>query len=195
MNKPSWFQPLDLIPLLFAVGCAVYAFAVGYDAKHHAEAGALLIVVPTLMWLIWGYGMWRRKKFLDSCVWYPTYKIMLQPEGWLPPAEEELDNFVTSVVRAWTTHYPTANRILRSRVKWVYMRKNMDEKPIKPSWGLAKGITIAGGSVLYVDYNTKLDTIEKTALAHELGHVIQGLATGVWDQAAHHAFSKKNHLR
>jgi hypothetical protein len=48
---------------------------------------------------------------------------------------------------------------------------------------------------MYVDYDYKLDPIEKTALAHELGHVIHGLATGGWDQAEHHAFTKKNHLR
>lgn len=195
MRKPSWFQPLDLIPLLFAVGCAVYAFVVGYEAEHRVEAGALLVVVPVLMCAIWGYGMWRRKKFLDSCVWYPAYRIMLQPEDWLPPASQEFEYFIQRVAASWRPFYPTADLLLRSRVKWVYMRKNMDEKPINPNWGLAKGITIAGGSVLYVNYNDRFDTIERTAMAHELGHVIQGLATSSWSQAEHHAFSKKNHLR
>lgn len=195
MNKPSWFQPLDLIPLLFAAGCAIFAFAHGFESEHQTQASVLLVLVPSLIWLIWGYGMWRRKKFLDSCVWYPTYRIMLQPEGWLPPTEQELDAFVASVVRAWIPHHAAAERLLKGRVKWVYMKKGLDEKPINPNWGLAKGITVAGGSVIYVDYNSKLDTIERTALVHELGHIIMGLSTGSWNQAEHHAFTKKNHLQ
>jgi hypothetical protein len=195
MNKPSWFQPLDLFPLLLPVLAAAFAFIVGFEADHHTQAGIMLVAVPVLMWTIWGFALWRRKKFLDSCIWYPNYRIMLQPENWLPPAESEFDNFIQSVARSWTPFHPGAERLLKSRTKWVYMKKGLDEKPIKPSWGLVKGITVAGGSVIYVDYNEKLDTIEHTAFAHELGHVIMGLATGEWDQATHHAFTKKNHLR
>lgn len=195
MKKPSWFQPLDLFPLLLAAFCGIYPFVVGFEAKYKAQAIALLIIVPSLIWIIWGWMMYLRKRFLDSCVWYPTYRIMLQPENWLPPAEPELDNFIASVIRSWTPFYPAADRILKGRVKWVHMKKGLDEKPINPNWGLAKGLTMAGGSVIYVDYNEKIDAIEKTALAHELGHVIMGLATGVWNQNAHHAFSKKHGLR
>lgn len=197
MKKPSWFQPLDLIPLLLPVVVAAYAFIHGYEAKQHEQAGALLIAVPVLMWGIWGYVMWLRKRFLDRCHWFPTYGFMIdtENEGYLLPAEQEFDAFVASVVRSWTPFHPAAERIMKGGVKWLYFRKNMDEKPINPNWGIAKGITIAGGSVMYVDYNSKVDAIEKTALAHELGHVIHGLATGEWIQAEHHAFMKKNHLR
>lgn len=197
MKKPSWFQPLDLIPLLMPVLAAAYAFIHGYEAKDHTLAGVALVAVPVLMWTIWGGAVWRRKKYLDSCTWFPKYGFIIDTENetYLLPAEQEFDDFVASVIASWKPFHPTAELLMKKNVKWLYFRKDMDEKPIKPSWGLNKGITVAGGSAIYVDYNFRLDPIEKTALAHELGHVIRGLATGVWDQVEHHAFMKKNHLR
>ena len=201
MNKPSWFQPLDLIPLLFPVLAAVYAFAHGFEAAHPTQAGALLIAVPVVMWTLWGIVVWQRKKWLDRCYWFPTYRCLVDTEksdgndGYLPPAAHEWDTFIATVAQAWTPFHPAADRLLRIRTKVIYFRKGLDEKPISPKIGLVNGLTVAGGSTLYVDYDSKLDVLEKTALAHELGHVIHGLATGGWDQSEHHEFAKKNHLR
>lgn len=197
MNKPSWFQPLDLVPLLLAAGAVLYAFLHGFETEHRVQATILLIVAPVLMWLIVGYGWYLRKRYLDSCIWYPTYGFMLDTnnEEYLPPAEQEFDAFVTEVVNSWRPFHPAAERIMKSHVKWVYFRRDLNEKPISPRIGLVKGITVAGGSVMYVDFEFKYEPLKKTALAHELGHAIRGLATGVWDQEEHHAFTKKNHLR
>lgn len=197
MNKPSWFQPLDLIPILVAVGSALYALIGGFEAANKTQATVLLILVPGLMMAIVAVSWWQRKKYLDSFEWYPRYGFMVDNDrgGYLLPTEQEFDTYVESVCRSWTPFHPSAERVMKSRVKWLRFRKGMDEKPIKPSWGLVKGITVLGGSSIYVDYDSKLDPLEKTALAHELGHVIMGLATGRWIQEEHHAFTKKHHLR
>lgn len=197
MNKPSWFQPLDLIPIAVAAACSTYALVHGFEAKHHTQATVLLVLVPALILTAVLIGWWNRKKYLDSFTWFPTYGFMIDNEkgGYLLPAEQEFDFFITSVVRSWIPFHPAAERLLKSRVKWLHFRKGMNEQPIKASWGLVKGITVQGGSVVYVDYDSKLDPLQKTALAHELGHVIHGLATQTWDQQEHHDFMKKNHLR
>ena len=195
MKKPSWFQPLDLIPLLIPVIAAAYAFIHGYEAVRHTQAGILLVAVPVLMCLLWGRVMYGRKKFLDSCTWYGTYGFMIIPENYLLPAEQEFDGVVASTIRDWTPFHPAANRLMKTGVKWLYFRKDLDEKPITPKVGLVEGFTTGWGSVIYVDYDAKLQVLEKTAFQHELGHIIHGLATGGWDVIEHHEFAKKNHLR
>lgn len=197
MNKPRWYQPLDLIPIFVAAGISGYAFIHGFEAEHKTQAAVMLVAVPVLICAIVLLGWWNRKKYLDSFTWYPAYGFMIDTKkgGYLLPAEHEFDQFVASVIRSWMPHHPNAELIMKSRVKWLHFRKGMDEKPIKASWGLVKGITVQGGSSIYVDYNSKLDPIERTALAHELGHIIHGLATGGWDQEEHHAFAKKHGLR
>lgn len=197
MNKPNWYQPLDLIPVAVAAASAIYAFTVGFEAEHKTAAAIMLVAVPVLMLAVVAVGWLQRRKYIESHTWFPRYGFMIDNEkgGYLLPTEQEFDVFIESVIRSWTPHHPGAERLMKSRVKWLRFRKGMDEKPIKASWGLVKGITVQGGSLMYVDYDSKLDPIEKTALAHELGHVIMGLATGGWDQETHHAFTKKNHLR
>lgn len=201
MNKPSWFQPLDLIPILLAALIAAYAFIHGYESEHNVQAAVLLVSVPVLMTVLWGRVMWLRKKWLDRCAWFPQYRCLVDTEktetsdGYLLPAEQEWNAFIGSVVRSWIPFHPGAERLLKSRTKIIRFRKNMDEKPINPNWGLAYGFTVAGGSSLYINYNSKLDLLESTALAHELGHVIHGLATGSWVESEHHAFAQKNGLR
>ena len=197
MNKPSWFQPLYLIPVFVTTAISTYALIHGFEAQHHTQATALLVLVPMLTLVAVALTMWKRKKYIDSFTWFPTYGFMVDNEkgGYLLPAEQEFDLFVSSVVHSWEPFHPAAELLMKSRVKWLYFRKGMDEKPIRASWGLVEGIVVQGGSVLYVDYDTKLDPIQKTALAHELGHVIHGLATGSWDVEEHHSFMKKNHLR
>lgn len=202
MNKPSWFQPLDLIPLLIPVVAAAYAFIHGYEAEHHTQAGVMLVAVPVLMWAIWGWAIYRRKKFLDSCTWLPTYGFMVIPdtrvkpeERYLLPTTQEFDALVASTVRAWLPFHPTADLLMKSGVKWLIFRKDLNEVPITPKVGLVKGLTVGWGSEIFVDFDNRLDPLEKTAFTHELGHVIHGLATGGWDQEEHHAFAKKNHLR
>ncbi len=197
MRKPSWIQPLDLLPVLFTVACTAYALTHEFEAKHRGEAMALLLVVPVVMAILIGLGWYKRKQWLDSFVWYPTYGFMIdtEKEGYLPPAEQEFDAFIASTARAWAAVHPAADLLLKSRVKWLYFRKGMDEKPMRGSWGLVKGVTVLGGSTLYVDYNFRLEPLEHTALEHELGHVIHGLATGTWDQEEHHSFMKKHGLR
>lgn len=196
MKKPSWFQPLDLIPLLLPVVVVLFAFIHGFEASKNTQASVLLAAVPVLMWLLWAIVMWDRKKYLDKLVWFPRYGFIIDTEndGYLLPAEQEFDEYVASVIRSWAPFHPGAELLMKSRVKWLHFRQHMDEVPIKASWGLKKGITVAGGSSMYVDYNFKLDPLERTALAHELGHIIHGLATGGWNEEEHHAFTKKNGL-
>jgi hypothetical protein len=202
MKKPSWLQPLDLIPLLIPVIAAAYAFIHGYEAVHHTQAGVMLVAVPVLMWLLWGRVMYYRKKFLDSCTWFPQYKFMVAPDPNLPtneqyllPSEQEFDAAVASTVRDWVPFHPAADRLMKSGVKWLTFRRNLNEVPLTPKVGLVKGLTTGWGTEIFVDFDSRLETLERTAFEHELGHVIHGLATGGWDQEEHHAFAKKNHLR
>jgi len=192
--------PLDLFPLLLPVVADLYAFIHGFEAAHRVQATILLLLVPVLMWTIWGWFMWQRKQWLDRCTWFPKYGCLIDTEksvtseGYLLPPEQEWDEYLASVARTWAPFHPQADLLLR-RFKVIFFKKGLDERPTNPSWKLVKGLTVWGGGTLYVDYNTKLDPLEHTALAHELGHVIHGLATGQWFQDEHHDFMKRNHLR
>ena len=46
-----------------------------------------------------------------------------------------------------------------------------------------------------VDYDSPVDSLDSTAFAHELGHIIHGNATGQWDQEEHHQFAAAHGLK
>lgn len=80
----------------------------------------------------------------------------------------------------------TVDAALTKDLIWVWFKPGDVDLPHTAS-------KVAGYTVyrqMVVGYK-KGATIEQTSFEHELGHVIQGEVTNVWDQAIHHARSKK----
>lgn len=57
------------------------------------------------------------------------------------------------------------------------------------------GETIGGSRSMKVAFKNPTDDPSKTALQHEIGHVIQGHITGKWNEAEHHNRAKQHRLK
>ncbi len=197
MKKPSWFRLFDLITLgltgFLALGALAYTLAVGAQGPYAGQLIGLLITVAVAAFAITGVFMYQRKVWLDTFVWYPTYGFMLQRENWIAVTPEHFDAVIRQTIAKWAPFY-SAESIIKSEVNWVWMKRNLNETAINPAHAKVNGLTIAGTHSIEVDYNSPQDELEHTSLAHEIGHVIYGSATGNWDQAVHHKFMSDHGL-
>ncbi len=196
MKKPSWFRLIDLVSITFGglltTGALVYALV----GKAQGPAGWPWIFVATAAAFFGVYFRfaWARKKWLDTFRWYPTYGFMVQCENWESYSNFSFDSEVLPILAAWSDVHPNVMDIIKREVKWVWFKKNLNEVPLNPASRKVKGVTIAGSYTMMVDYDSPGDTLDVTAFAHELGHVIHGNATGNWNQEDHHRFMEKHGL-
>lgn len=177
-----------------AAATLIYLAVVGVDGPGAKQGVALLAVVGLAFFAFWGIFAYNRKKWLDSFDWFPNYNLMIQSNGYSLPAGDEIDGVVLRTIQAWKPFHARAGELLCSDINWVYFRKDLNETALNPTKKKVNGFTVAGSHVIEVDFNNKLDSLEKTAFAHELGHVIHGLATGGWDQEEHHRFMNEHGL-
>lgn len=199
-KKPSWFRPLDLITFvgtgIAIAGLAIYAMIAGIEGPHAVQGLVLTFVVAGLFLVFWVINAVTRKKRLDTFRWYPTYGFMVHAEdGWNLPSDKVFDELVKRTLESWTVYVAGAHAAISSDVKWVTFRKNFDETALNPAHKKVNGLTIAGSHTFGVDIDSVDHPIEKTAFAHELGHVIMGNATGNWDEVKHHQFMKEHNLQ
>lgn len=199
MKKPHWFRALDFATMtvggFIAVGVIVYGLLHPDKVEGPKEWVYLTGLVALLFFGIWARYAYLRKKWLDSFTWIPMYGFMVQPEDYTLSATQEFDSVVRRTIEAWTKFHPDAMTIMTRSVKWVWFKKGLDETPINPARMKVNGLTFPGSYSCYVDYDNKFQSLETTALEHELGHIIHGHATGQWNQNEHHEFARKNKLK
>lgn len=195
MKKPHWFRPLDLIYIFCgALVAGLTAYAAINKAQGPAGWQILMSSVSLLFFVFFAITAYQRKKWLDTFEWLPTYNLMVQLNGYSLPAASEVDQVVSKTVRDWSKYYPGAGSVLLKEITWVYFSKGLDETPMNPAHQKVKGLTIAGTHTIYVDFDNKLDSLERTAFQHELGHLIYGNVTGGWNQDEHHEFMRTHGL-
>jgi hypothetical protein len=190
MKKPSWFRLIDLVSITFGgfltAGLLIYAMAA--QAKGPPGWQWIFVATAAAFFGIYLRFVWARKKWLDTFRWYPAYGFMVQCENWHPYDDIHFNSAVLSVVEAWSVVHPNTLEVLRRDIKWVWFKRDLNETPLNPAHQKVKGVTIAGGFTMYVDYDKPDDALKDTAFAHELGHVIHGNVTGNWNQEEHHLF-------
>lgn len=196
MKKPHWFRPLDLA-YLFCGGLAagLTAYAVINRAQGPAGWQILMGVVSLLFFVFFVITAYQRKKWLDTFEWLPTFGFMIQTNGYSLPASSEVDQVIERTVRDWSKFFPGAGSLLMKEVTWVHFQKDLNETAMNPAHQKVKGLTLAGTHIIYVDYDNKLDSLEKTAFQHELGHIIYGNATNSWDQEEQHEYIRTRGLK
>lgn len=199
MKKPQWFRVLDLLTIgsggLMVIGALIYIAIVGVQSPNAVQGIIGLCVVGLCFIAIYAFYVYNRKKWLDSFEWFPTYNLMIQPNGYVLPASGEIDGVVWKTIQAWKPFHPNAEALLKSDTNWVYFQIGLNESPVNPARQKVKGLTVAGTHVIEVDFDNATDALESTAFEHELGHIIHGLATGNWDMGEHHRFMEAHGLK
>jgi hypothetical protein len=198
-DKPNWLRLLDILTFggltLLAGVIALYASLATITTPHAKEGLTLLWVVALTFAGIWGRLTWLRKKELDQFTWFPKHGFMVNPGGYLLPSQEIFNKSVEMIIAAWERHFPQASRIVDDgEVIWVWMSKELSEKPNELTGRTVKGFVIAATRTMAVDYDLSGEDWDKTAFRHELGHIIMGEATRDWNQDTHHTFAAANGL-
>jgi len=196
-KKPFWFRTIDLVtmagPGFVTAGLTIYAMVHGYEGPK--QAIPLLWVVTVAFIGVWFRFCQARKDDLATFTWYPTYGFMVKPENYILPSPADMDALIKKTIDAWTPYFPQAGSIVADGdVIWAWFLKGLNENDQNRAHQKVKGLTIGYSTMMEIDYDTPTDPLDKTAFAHELGHIIMGNATGKWDEAVHHAFMREHGL-
>lgn len=197
-KKPSWFKVWDLvsfgIPVVGISALTTYAHIMGVEGKHAGQALALCWVVVAAFVAIYLRLLWMRKETLKQYRWYPHYGFMLRLGEYQLPEEGVLDGLVWKTIQLWSKHHQNAEEIIKSSINWVSFHQHLNENDKNRAHHKVKGFTVAASHVMAIDYDLPSDPFEKTAMAHELGHVIHGFATSDWNEDHHHEFMRVSGL-
>ncbi len=125
----------------------------------------------------------------------PKYGLLVNMGSYEPVGEDlyDLVELVEKTVDDWSRVWPRerVEEALSSGYVWIWFKEGDLDLPYgRP--GKVAGFTVL--RKIHVGYIPG-STFRKTAFAHELGHVIQGLVTGSWSQDEHHARSKEHGIR
>jgi hypothetical protein len=196
-KKPSWLLPLDFVSFAVPGIVCLVLLVVGlvHGASGPRQWPYLMGLVGAVFLAIWVRVALLRRAYLDGFRWYPAYGVMAEANGYLLPNDEQMDAAVRADVSRWALYYGTkAADAVASDVVWCFFKKDLSEADIGRADVRMNGFTIARSHTMYVSYSAAADALEKTAFAHELGHIIMGFSTGAWDQAVHHAFMQEHGL-
>jgi hypothetical protein len=133
----------------------------------------------------------KKYTFIDA----KDYGIMVSFGGYNGTTSEEILKAFESTVKDWS--YVLSEDKVRA-----YLKKDklfwfeFQEMPIKlpGSTRPVSGYTYYNTLVMHIGFNDGIK-LESTAFQHELGHVLQGGVTGVWDEALHHKIAADNKIK
>lgn len=120
------------------------------------------------------------------------YGIRIKLNGY-NKSKEQLETEIDRITAMYSSYVNSPGKYFEN--DWVFIDfKNkvitMTERNLK----VMGFVTVGGthGEVVYLDRDIALS---RTALAHELGHIILGRAWNNWDEEKHHKFMSDNNLR
>lgn len=196
-KPPHWFKLLDLATFgsLPVISAAVTIWAHVAEATGPKGWQALMWVVTAVMLGIYIRVVLLRRSFLKRFTFFGgKYGIMVEAGEYKTVIEQNMISAETDrTIEGWKKIFSNAEEIARKDYLWVWFEPG----PITRDRGSkvkVNGYTIARGRDMIVGYRAEDQPLERTAYAHELGHVIQGHATGDWTESTHHKRSKDNKL-
>lgn len=209
-KKPTWFKFGDLLgfggPTLLSLIGTIIVFC--SDSIVNAATGAPvptgvfgvhgLMVTLTLTFLaIYLYVIHLRVKDLKPFRYMTGngYGVMVHSGKYETSFED--DDILGQFEQAFSDWdkifpgkvYPKVN----GKVFWVWFEPAPLHSPRSKLIKVA-GYTIAGSAKTTVAYKDPKQPLDRTALQHEIGHMIQGAVTGSWDMAEHHKRSADHKL-
>lgn len=198
MNKPVVFKFLDALYFAFP-GVALIILGV-YLAVKNTEGALLTGVVGLCFFGIWVSVLWSRKKLIDSYPIVTKYNVLIKHNGY-HITRLEAEDAIKKLLALYQLHWLDAKEALTSEYTWVeFVPGTIEIKGIgKPM--LVAGFVRAGGRTVKVGFfdskTKKPDStvpLERTAFAHELGHIILGSVLNNWNESLHHSTTKEKGL-
>jgi hypothetical protein len=204
MRKPMAFNWLDLLSfgglaLLMVIGAvAVTALAgngaITVDGGSVWNAVVLVWVVALVSVGIYVRLILVRRSTLREYQWitHPDFVcgFMVYSKGY-DLKISEFQSEVKKTAEGWIreVNFPSWEALGKGPI-WV----RFEPWPVNNRGVKVAGFSVANSRSMVVGFRDKDQPLENTAFAHELGHIIQGYATGVWNQAEHHQRSKDHGL-
>lgn len=180
------FKTFRLFDLLSFGGFAMIptlatAYAYAHDVR--GEALYLLLTVTAMFWFIYGYIVYWRSKFVKNISFITKHKIaVFANEFQINQSEFEavVDDTIEKWAKATNQDTESCSKALEMLfVSFHAMPVKLHSKPNE----LFAGVLI--GDMAVVGWKEELN---KTALAHELGHKIHWVWTGAADNDGCHNF-------
>ena len=194
MKKPSAFKVLDL--LTFGLPAAGVSTLAAWTSTLDVSGQAKAITWACAAGFVFIYAMlvYSRHRALKRFTWLPKHGLMVDKDQW-GGYLSGMDDVVEKVADQWSkAEGYDGLKIIHGNVIWIHFRpgpitrvRGQDVKPVA-------GYVIPRGYDMVVGYTGRGQPLERTAFEHELGHLVQGHATGSWDEAEHHERSKRRGL-
>jgi len=183
--------------IAFALGGIACVALLIYGLFGHVEGsaqwpGITAATAAGFLFIYWRVILIRKNDIKDFVlIGTPSYGLMVH-FGDFPhnaAVEKQMLEAIDQTAEGWAEIFTTSEvqAALNRDFIWVWFRPGDIHPPYGPPATLA-GYTIARKMVVGFHPGANL---ARTAFTHELGHIIQGTITGIWDNDSHHARSKR----
>ena len=204
-KRPSIFRLFDFLTFGL-VALAAVAIAV-YISTTKQSSTALLITWLCAFSFVGLYIVYvaTRAKYLAGFPYMTSHGVLIDPGdmNWGVQAfEEEIERIVLMYEDPKLKLEKHASNLLSPRGAfafddYVFVRMTRGPLPHPHKYGAkVAGFVPVGGNVAYVVYSNASQELKRTALGHELGHIILGRCWGWnnWKPEQHHRFMVNNNL-
>jgi hypothetical protein len=172
------------------------------DSGTPTEVFVLMWVVAALFLLIWPVRIWMRVNLNRSIDFVTVHKICVFKHGYDVTAED-CERVVDDMLAKWPNvfegeaehSYTRAYNALAEDYSYVSFEEGpyLDHERMKDAKIKFAGLT--SGRTSRVAFEKSDLPVEKTAFAHEVGHIVYALLVGDWwTKQQFHDFSKKYRL-
>lgn len=196
VDRPS---PFTLADALSFGGVSALMTALGVYAVASVGTAGLPVFLPALLgWGIYAWLVSLRKKLIDSYPHMTSHGIMVDlgaaKSKWsMSDIEAEVDRAVGMTADALGKSSGNMRAVLEEKHVWLRIMPGPIQHPQDRKVKVA-GFVTQGGQCMRVGIEKSMTSIDKSALAHEVGHVLLGRCWGDWDQVKHHAFMVEHGL-
>lgn len=196
--KKSVFRLIDLvsfgIPALIATVGSIWMAISGFESEASpAEVLGLMFTVSAAMWGIYGLLLFWRWKFIQSIDFVTKHGWNVVTDG-LNVTKEEIEAEVDRTLSLWKEKSGLSDEIMKEAVEEINSDWMLFCKPDKiQHMRLGKLAGYVTGKNIVVGFIGARE-IEKTALAHETGHIIHKAYVGAFDNKMCHRFMNNKGL-
>lgn len=201
MIKPSCFKLIDFISfgLLAVISFSLTLYGLICGALT-VEPAALLMLMSLVFVGIYVYLVLIRKKFIDQYT-LGVGKILVNPNGY-HITQEQLETEINRLKGLYIKVFP--NYLEDAFQDWIFVNfvPNIIILPYSKNTKVY-GFVTQGGSTANVSYSRKIGNefvidadmpIKNTCAGHEVGHIILGRLSNMWEQEESHAFMRAHGL-
>lgn len=210
-SKPSWIRGRDIVipgslPILSAVLTLVVALSDDLTTNNgdpvprgiFGVEGLMLLMtlafgVITFIWLRYRYQKLQAFEYVAG----PYYAVMIHRGDYKMAYDDDqiLQEF-EAAFKGWSHVFGASalRQFADDALFWVWFAPHPITDQVRGKTIKMAGETVGGSRYMRVSYKSPTDDPSKTALQHEIGHVIQGHLTKRWNEAEHHQRSKENKL-